>query len=119
MVTNPVTTVSRIAPANLGVKPVPASEVGTDSGTVIPMIKMSYVPLTDAISHIGKQTGLKITFDPRITDPEVERREVSFRWTNITGRQALAAVLDNYDLTMTEDAATATARVSLRKGGAE
>jgi len=119
MVTNPVTTVTRVAPANLGVKPVPASQVGAETGTVIPLITMSYVPLTDAISNLGKQSGLNITFDPRMTDPEVDRGTVSFRWTNITGRQALAAVLDNYGLTMTEDAATATARVSLRKSGAE
>jgi len=116
MVTNPATTVARIAPANLNVQPVSASLVGTNAGKVIPLIVMDYVPLTEAIRKIGKEAGLKMTFDPAITKPGFGGEDtVSVRWTDLTALQALAAVLDNYGLTMTEDAATSTAHVSLQK----
>jgi hypothetical protein len=39
---------------------------------------------------------------------------VSIRWERITARQALAALLDNFNLVMTEDAATFTAKISTR-----
>src|SRR5947207_10467548 len=38
MVTNPATTVTRIAPANLSVKPAPTSQMGTDTGSFIPLL---------------------------------------------------------------------------------
>jgi len=37
---------------------------------------------------------------------------VSFRWERITARQALAALLDNYDLVMIGDRVTSAARIT-------
>src|SRR6266571_5876679 len=48
MVTNPATTVTRIAPANLSVKPVPTSYVGTNTGSIIPLLAMDSVFLSQA-----------------------------------------------------------------------
>jgi hypothetical protein len=115
MVTNPATTVTRIAPANLGVKPVPASQVGTNPGSVIPMVSMDNVPLTDAITRFATLAEIKITIDPQISSPAFDSQgTVSFRWERLTARQGLVALLDNYGLKIIEDAATSTARVALK-----
>src|SRR5437773_3637561 len=104
MVTNSATSVTRIVPTNVVVNPVPASSVGKDTNGVIPKLSMDYVPLAEAIKKTANRAHLNISFDPKATrvfkSADVFRSEVtvSFRWENITARQALAALLDNYDL---------------------
>jgi hypothetical protein len=115
MVTNPATSVARIAPANQNVKPVSASQVGTNAGKVIPVMVMDSIPLTDTLTTLGTEAGLKISLDPALPAPgSAAQGMVSIRWERITARQALAALLDNYNLVMTEDTATSTAKVSSR-----
>jgi len=118
IVTNPATTVARIALAGLGVQPVSASQVGTNSGSVIPVVTLDFVSLTEAVTQLAAAARLNITFDSQVSAPAFNGQgTVSFRWERITARQALAALLDNYGLAMTEDAATSTARVTLRASG--
>ncbi|HEY0548021.1 MAG TPA: hypothetical protein VGF13_00385 [Verrucomicrobiae bacterium] len=115
MVTNPATSVTRIAPANQNVKPVSASQVGTNAGAVIPLMVMDIIPLTDTLTTLGIEAGLKISLDPALSAPgSAAHGMVSIRWERITARQALAALLDNFNLVMTEDAATFTAKISTR-----
>ena len=115
MVTNPATTVARIAPANLGVKPVPASHVGTNTNGVIPLLVMDDVPLTDALRNLTTHAGLNVALDPTLTTPAFNRQgTVSFRWEKITVRQALAALLDNYDLVLVQEPGAASARIRLK-----
>lgn len=115
LVTNPVTTVARIAPASLGVKPVPASQVGTNLGSVIPLMALDDVPLPEAIGKLAVAAALKISPDPKLEKSmEKARVTVSFRWEKITARQALAALLDNHDLLLVEDPATGVARIVVR-----
>jgi len=115
IVTNPATTVARIAPADLGVQPVPASQVGTNTGSVVPVVALDSVSLTEGIAKLAAAARLNVTFDSQVSAPAFDGQgTVSFRWERITVRQALAALLDNYGLAMTEDAATSTARVTLR-----
>ena len=115
MVTNPATTVTRIAPGDLGVKPVPASQVGTNASTVIPLLVLDSVPLTEALSRIAGAARLNVLFDPKLSAPAFDGQgTVSLRWERITARQALAALLDNYGLVMSEDPATSTARIGLK-----
>src|SRR5262245_50427795 len=64
MVTNPATTVARIAPADLGVKQVPASQVGTNTNGVLPLLVMDDVPLTDAIRNLATHARLNVSLDP-------------------------------------------------------
>lgn len=112
MVTNPATTVTRIAPADLGVKPVLASQVGTNTGKVIPLVVFDFVSVTEALSKLADAAGLKVSFDPKVSAPAFDGQgTVSFRWERITVRQALAALLDNYGLIMSEDSGTSTARI--------
>jgi hypothetical protein len=102
---SPATTVSRIAPANLGIKPVSGELLKTDTNTATPLIMMEEVPLDIALENLGRQLNLKINLDEKINaGPSIS---VSLRWTNITVKQALMALLDNYDLVMTEEAGTA------------
>jgi hypothetical protein len=115
LVTNPVTTVARIAPASLGVKPVPASQVGTNLGSVIPLMVMDDILLAEAINKLAVAVPLKISLDAKWAE-SVEKAgvAVSFRWEKITARQALVALLDNHELILVEDAATGQARVVVK-----
>jgi hypothetical protein len=115
MVTNPVTTVTRIGPADLSMKPVPARQVGIDTNAVVPLLVMDSVSLTDAIRKLAGAARLNVLLDPKVAAPAFDGQgTVSFRWERITVRQALAAILDNYGLFMSEDPATSIARISLK-----
>ena len=112
IVTNPATTVVRIAPANLGLKPKPASQVGTDTNAVLPLIVMDDVPVSDAIRNLATHAGLNVSLDPKLSTPASDLQgTVSIRWENITVRQALAAILDNYDLVLEEEPGKGSARI--------
>jgi hypothetical protein len=106
---SPATTVSRIVPANLGIKPVDPELLKNDTNAVCPKIVMDEVPLRDALRLLAKQAGIKITIDENVK--AVQSTYISLRWTNLTVKQALAALLDNYDLTMIEDASGGTAKI--------
>src|SRR5881628_3546542 len=113
MVTNPATTVTRIAPVNLSVKPVPTSQVGTNTSGVIPLLVMDSVFLTEAVTQLARSASLAVSLDPELSATAFDAQgTVSFRWERITARQALAALLDNYDLVMIEDPATSAARIT-------
>ena len=115
LVTNPATTVSRIAPKALGVKPVPASQVGTNTGAVIPLIVLDGVPLTEAITKLADAAQLKVSLDPKVSESADKGPwTVSFRWEKITARQALAALLDNYDLMLSDPTDSRTATITVK-----
>jgi len=97
-VTNPVTTVARITLASQRVKPVSASELGTDTNAPLPLVKMDEVRLRDAIDNLARQANIKCEFNPA-TEPFL-RDTINIRWENVTPKQALVALLDNYDLMM-------------------
>jgi len=112
IVTNPATSVVRIAPASLGLKPAPASQVGTDTNAVLPLIVMDDVPVIDAIRNLATHARLNVSFDPKLSAPASDLQgTVTIRWEKITVRQALAALLDNYDLVLVEEAGTGSARI--------
>ncbi len=104
---------SRIAPANLSVKPVPTSQVGTNTSSIIPLLVMDSVSLTEAVTQLARSASLAVSLDPKLSATAFDAQgTVSFRWERITARQALAALLDNYDLVMIEDRATSAARIT-------
>jgi len=118
MVENPATSVARIASINQVVRPVPASQVGSDTNKAIPVILVDDVTLEDAIKAIAAQAKLKVSFDPRLSGTKAFPT-ISFRWETLTARQALAALLDNYNLAMVEDPTTANARITFKKQTAD
>jgi hypothetical protein len=118
MVTNPATTVARIVPANAGVKPVPASLVGASTNAAVPLIVMEDVPLTDAIRNLATHAQLSVSLDPKLSAPAFDRQgTISIRWEDITARQALAALLDNYDLILIEEPGTSSGRITFKTRG--
>ncbi len=79
-------------------------------GNLIPLIVMDDVPLTDAIRNLARQAGLNYILDPKIGFGQVgpdgkimAQPSVSVRWESITAEQALASLLHNYALQLTED----------------
>jgi hypothetical protein len=71
---------------------------------VIPLIEMQDVRLPDAIRQLASKGRLNVILDPRLTAPPFNQMTVSVRWESVTAKEALAALLDNYDLVMVETA---------------
>ena len=67
---------------------------------VIPLIEMENVPLADAIRQIARKAKLNILLDPRLSAPPYDRMTVSIRWQEVTAREALDALLDNFGLVL-------------------
>jgi len=100
---NPDTAIARVTHATEQVHVVSCPDCkGTNA--VEPLIVMSDVPLDQAILKIAERARLSVSIDKRITSPSspLGQPSVSFRWKQVTSRQALRALVDNYDLTMTE-----------------
>jgi len=116
LIENPATTVARIAPRKYDVKPVVAELVGGDTNNPIPLIVMQDVPLDTAIVNLARQAQIKVALDPAV--PGISKPGsagmLSIRWHKLTPRQALVALLDNYDLMMIEDTTTAVTRITAR-----
>jgi hypothetical protein len=79
---------------------------------------MESVPLADALKNLARRADLHLALDPSLPMPSsgpgsqsVSEYDVSVRWINETPRQALAALLDNYDLVLVQDSATVSARI--------
>ncbi len=88
-------------------------------GTVIPLIVMDDVPLTDAIRNLARQAGINHQLDPKtgLGQPGPDGKmtpqpNVTIRWENITAEQALNALLNNHDLQLVEDTKSKIARVT-------
>jgi hypothetical protein len=121
MVSSPATAIARIASTNQAVKPVSASQVGNGTNAVIPVVVMEFVPLAEAIRQLAAQAHLHLALDPALSVPSSEPvggtisdSFVSFRWNQVTARQALAALLDNYDLVLVLDPGASPARIMAR-----
>jgi hypothetical protein len=113
IVTNPATTVARIAPGSIAVWPVNPEVAGiaNDAGEQIPLIVIDEVPLLDALRNVCRQAGVRPAFDADVVEAFEYDCEVYLRWESLTVRQALGALLDNYGLMIKEDRSTATARI--------
>ena len=117
MVENPATSV---ASSNQLVTPVPGSQVGTETNKVTPVIVLDDILLDEAIKRLAALAHLKVSLDPRLSRGSSGAARifptVSFRWENLTPRQALAALLDNYDLIiMVEDPTTSALWITVKK----
>jgi type II secretory pathway component GspD/PulD (secretin) len=98
-----------------------ATNTPAQHGTLIPLVVMDDVPLTEAVRNLARQASLNYMLDPKIAygQPGAEGKlglqpSVSIRWENITAEQALTALLNNYDLHLVEDPKTHIARVTLK-----
>jgi len=121
MVSNPATSIARITLANQATSPIVPSQVGAGTNPVIPLVAMDGVPLADVIRTLAKQAQLKVSLDPSLSAPSsapgggtLSECLVSVRWKRVTARQALTALLDNYDLVMVPDPAGSSARITTK-----
>jgi rhamnogalacturonyl hydrolase YesR len=87
-----------------------AANSAQSAETIIPLIEFQDVPLTVVIQNLARQAGINYILDPKIGygQPDENGRvklepTLSVHWVNITPKQALKAVLKNYDLPMTPD----------------
>ena len=71
---------------------------------LVPLIEMRAVPLTDAIRQVARTARMNVILDPRLSQAPYTSMTVSVRWENVTAREALIALLDNYGLTLVETA---------------
>jgi hypothetical protein len=78
----------------------PAPAVPQDE--VIPLIEMENVRLPDALQQMARKARLNVSLDPRLSTPPFNEMTVSIRWENVTAREALTALLENYDLVLVE-----------------
>lgn len=92
-----------------------------DPSSIIPLIVMDEVPLTDAIKNLARQANLNYMLDPKINygTPDANgavkaQPNVSLRWENLTADQALNAVLNNYNLVIIDDPKTHIARITVK-----
>jgi type IV pilus assembly protein PilQ len=91
----------------------------------IPLIQFQDVPITTAIENLARQAGINYLLDPQINYGQPDDKgqirpepTLSIRWENVTAEQALLALLDNYDLQLTQDTRTKIGRITIKEPGA-
>jgi hypothetical protein len=107
LTTNAFTTVVRITGTNHAGSAVDAKQLGSETNSVIPLVYFADVPLDQALKSIIQQGHLRIGLDPQVSgeappappDFKMARMPmVSVRWHNLTARQVLVELCENYDL---------------------
>jgi len=71
------------------------------NGEILPMVAFDAVPLPDVIRELGRQAGLKIQIDKRLLNAVPPL--ITEKWKNVTARQALTALLDNWGWVLVMD----------------
>jgi type II secretory pathway component GspD/PulD (secretin) len=91
----------------------------------IPLIQFEDVPLDTAIENLARQAGINYLIDPKIGYGQPDQNgqikqwpTLSIRWENVTARQALLALLDNYTLQLVEDPRNKIARITAKNPAA-
>jgi hypothetical protein len=108
---DPVTSIARVTYPGQTLPHIDTSLFG-NATNVIPLIWFEDVPQSIAWENLAKQAGMNYILDPRITGlPDQNGRikpepVLSFRWENLTARQALIALYENGDWTISRDPAS-------------
>jgi hypothetical protein len=121
IVENPAIPVARITGTNQPGTPFDGSLLGSDTNGVIPLLVMDEVPLHMALAQLARNAQLKVVIDSKVSGVSVgsdgkpvASTVLSIRWENLTARQALAAVCENYDLVLVKDSATDAIRIKCK-----
>ena len=121
LVQDPETTVAAIGRTNRVRAVENRSLLATATNAVIPLLVMDEVPLGEAIAMLAGQAAIKLDLSRLQAATDTTRRDVSpmptlsVRWTNITARQALVAVLDYYEFTIVPGGSDGAAQVLPRE----
>jgi hypothetical protein len=123
IITNAATSISRIVPTNAPVQPVPERLPGNGSDPAIPLLRIDN-SLDKAITDLAARAHVSVLIDSGLPvpsakgDPTVRDCQIYVRWENVTARQALAAILDNYNLAIAGDPAMASSKIVVKTTGA-
>jgi type II secretory pathway component GspD/PulD (secretin) len=109
----------------------PGAAAGNESATNatnvvnIPLVQFQDVPLTTAIESLARQANINYLLDPNIRYGQPDKNgqitpepTLTIRWENITARDALLALLDNYGLQLIENPKTQIARIAIKNPNA-
>jgi hypothetical protein len=94
-----------------------AGPAGAATNEIIPLIQFSDVPLDVALEHLARQAGLRAEIHLQTGHSEdglYGAPVLNLRWTDITGRQALAALCLCFHLTITPDDESGVLRIAPR-----
>ena len=97
-----------------------APVVPRDPNSVMPLFLMKDTALTVAIENLARQASLNYMLDPNIPflkpgpDGHSQEPVISLRLENVTADQALAALLNNYNLQLQEDPKTKISRITVK-----
>jgi hypothetical protein len=121
MVKDPATTIAIIGRTNRIANPVDAKLLGSDTNQTVP-ISFQDVPIDIALDTLIRLAHLDVTLDPKVTgyvDPVSFKLHtqptVSIHWVNVTARQAIVALCENYNLVIVKDATTGAIRIKLKE----
>ena len=91
-----------------------------DGSPVNPIIELKAVPLASVIENLARRANLHYSLDANLGRETTNRIEplVSVRWENLTARQALLALLNQYGLQLVEEPAPGTASITRKAAGA-
>ncbi len=100
------------------------ASAATSVPAVLP-IQFQDVPITTAIENLARLANINYLLDPKIGYGQPDQNgqikpepTISVRWENVSARQALLAVLDNYNLELVEDSKTKIARIGIKNPNA-
>ena len=112
---------TRITDTNQPAKAFDGSLLGRDTNSVVPLIDMNSVPLDTALTAFAKEAHLKVVIDPGLSSTfqksdgrMILQPMITIHWSNLTVRQALSALCENYDLVLAKDTATDAIRIKYR-----
>ncbi|HEX7470467.1 MAG TPA: hypothetical protein VF437_07025, partial [Verrucomicrobiae bacterium] len=109
IVENPQTGVAHISNTNLPPRKFDEDFIGSGTNAVIPLIAMDSVSLKDALVNLVRMSKGEIEIDPKLATSGVD---ISVRLQNLTPKQALAAICENYNLQITKDEKSGVWRIS-------
>jgi hypothetical protein len=119
------TTITRITNTNQVANVVDASLLGSDPNNAASppngsnlTVRFDETPLDVALKNLIEHDHINVILDPKISgyvDPADNKFHtpptVSIRWENITPRQAIVALCENYDLVIVKDSTTGVIRI--------
>jgi hypothetical protein len=117
---NPITHIWQVRDADEPAYHLDASLLGldtthppTNTNSIIAVIEFTQVPLHYALENLIRQSSLPIVLDPQFKDSrtDLSRISLSLRWENLTAKQAIVALCQNYDLDIVKDVATGGLRI--------
>lgn len=116
---SPVSSVTRIAFTNQPTRIADGTWVASGTNATIPLIQMEDAPLDRALTQLAEKAQLTLVLNPRLSSPSfvpgkppTPKPTVSMRWQNLTARQAIAALCENFDLTITRDTKSGATHIS-------